>query len=186
MKNITNNITDTLVNYFDEKVALIEMITSFERIINSHKDDHQFCDLKNITFDFWEKIYLYNLDDYGDFIIKDSSLVMFKTTLCDYLIASIKVINLENIYLYSNQEYLQEYKIFLNQILNNTITWNEIEESLMFWKDVIPDKLLENSLLNLKFIYVYKKAEEQLGLPFPGKLKKEIECVHELKISLHD
>ena len=162
-------IANSLVNYFDKKSNFIYDLEPYY-LENESVDS----DLLNTTFNLWETM---DADYFS--CSKEDFYTNVEEYLRDYLyfLQDFLPTN-QNELRNANLEYQNEYKILLNNIINNDKKqWNEVEQSLMLWKDAIPDKLLDESLLFLKFIYLYKKAEKQLGLLFPDKLKKEIELI---------
>jgi hypothetical protein len=164
-----NSICKPLINYFEKKKDFISDV-DFYYLSNSDIDK----DLLNRTHNLWETmdadLYSCSFEDFLKNASEDTREYL------EYLIDIVDVSLIKKDTLNPIEEsFFTEYRTNLKKIENKTIkSWKEIEDALFYWRNAISDSLLEDSLLFLKLVYLYKKAEEQLGLPFPDKLKSEI------------
>jgi hypothetical protein len=164
-----NQIINSLINYFDKKQ---DFIIDIDRSYLNYKEIDR--ELLNNTFDLLDKMGTdLHSCSFEDFLKNSKTYIR---NYLKFLIDKIEFDLIENDILDPVEKYyLDEYKTIFEKIKNKKIEkWQEVNKSLLYWKDSISDELLQNSLLFLKFIYLFNMASEKLNLEFPDKLNQEI------------
>jgi hypothetical protein len=191
LKNLISDLSDSLISALSNSLSYYDIFKGLKDDLEggdeSLKNDTIFKKLEEKTANLW--ISLWNLiedeDGYPYKSISVENLTEIKKEIFDYLVFLELLYDANWLFQLlesTNSMYLHDIQLQLQKIINNEIQFcSEINKSLAYWKDTVPQALILDGLLFLKFIFMYKKAEEQLGLLFPDKLKKEIERMYELQ-----
>lgn len=159
-----NYILDIFVSYFDKNSNLGGNFLDVEYLRNSN------FNLYDVTQDFFNKM---EAESSSNDKIEFDIIQLLEGK--KYLQILIEHVNLNLDFKSIETFFIKEYQEHLNNILNSHYkNWADIEKNLRYWQDAIRDKDLEQSILILKFIYVYKKAGDCLDLQMPDKISKLI------------